>query len=69
MSATDLGDVLSAMSVLGIFLFACGMIGWPRKDDSENMKFVRRISRHTLTATLLCAVIMGAFALMLVSHG
>jgi len=63
---SDIGDALSAMSVLGIFLFAAGLIGWPRKGDSENMRTVRRISRHTLTATLICAVLMGLLALAVV---
>ena len=63
-NVSDIGDVLSAMSVLLIFIFAAGIVGWPRKGDSENMKLVRRISRHTLTATLGCAVLMGLIALI-----
>jgi len=63
---SDIGDALSAMSVLGIFLFAAGMVAIPRKKDDETMRTVRRIARHTVTATLLCAIAMGVLALAVV---
>jgi hypothetical protein len=60
---SDLVDLLSAMGVLGIFLAACILVAIPRKGDTDRTKFIRRLSRDCVTATLLCAICMALLAL------
>jgi len=54
---------LSGIGVLAVLIFVVALITAPQKGDSEITKTMRRIGRYTLTATLLCAVGMGLFAL------
>lgn len=56
-------EVFNAIVILFLWIFVTAIISLERKTDTEMVKTAKRIARATLTATLIAAVVMAAFAL------
>lgn len=57
------------IAVLFVFILVVVLTTAPHKSDTAVTKTMKRLARHTLTATLLCAVTLGLFALWVVKSG
>jgi hypothetical protein len=61
-------EIAANIATLVVLILVMGLITVPKKSDTPAVKTMRKIGRHTFTATLLLCVIMGAFALYAAKH-
>lgn len=61
-------EIAANIALFGVWIFVLAKVTVQRKDDSDELKFIKRMARHTLTATLIAAIVVAGGALIVTNR-